>query len=203
MKIKYEIKKVDLLLFLFSAIIFFSCKGKEGEEESYYFSFDKSKIGIEVVDQELGIKFNPPSGWNLRQTLTSKKIESRGGAVNPNDNFVYHPIYVFFNDSTSGLLSVGKVVTNDSTLTKSAQLNYYKGLIKTKYQNQKLSTGNFLNSKIYFTQFRFQKETLVSFKLVFENTKKEIIQFDYTIPSNYLEGMTPFIKSSVGTIKLF
>jgi len=186
---------------VFSSFIIISCgKGKNDQNDSDFFSFDKSKLGIEVIDQELGIKFNPPISWKLRQTSISKKIESRD-ASNPSDHFVYEPTYVFFDNSTGGLLSVGKVVTNDTALAKSSRLNYYKGLISTKHKNDKLASGNFIHSKIYFSQFILEKQNLISFKLVFENTAGQIIQFDYTIPKDLLENAKLSIKSSVGSIQ--
>jgi hypothetical protein len=193
-------------VFIMPAIIFLSflvisCgKGNNDQNDSDFFSSDKSKLGIEVIDQELGIKFYPPIRWELRQTSISKKIESRDSS-NPNDHFVYEPTYVFFDNSSGGLLSVGKVVTNDTALAKSARLNYYKGLISTKHKNDKLSSGNFIHSKIYFSQFTIEKHNLISFKLVFENRAGQIIQFDYTIPSGYLENAQPLIKSSIGSIR--
>ncbi|MHB8931820.1 MAG: hypothetical protein ACYC5R_14590 [Melioribacteraceae bacterium] len=188
------------IVVVISSFIVISCgKGKNDQNDSDFFSFDKSKLGIEVVDQELGIKFNPPINWELRQTSISKKVESRD-AANPNDHFVYEPTYVFFDNSTGGLLSVGKVVTNDTTLAKSARLNYYKGVISTKNKNEKFTSGNFIHSKIYFSQFILEKQNLISYKLVFENTAGQIIQFDYTIPAGNLETAQPLIKSSIGSI---
>lgn len=190
------------LAVIISAMFFFSCKkGADEQDYSDYFSFDKNLNGMEVVDQELGLKFYPPKNWELQQTSISKKIEARDSA-NPNDNFVYSPTYVFFDDSTGGLLSVGKVVTADTTLAKSARLNFYKGLISTKHKNDNLVSGNFIHSKIYFSQFKIEKYNLVSFKLFFLNLDSEIIEFDYTIPAGYLESTKPSIKASIGSISL-
>jgi hypothetical protein len=198
-KLKYFFTKAGIALLM---LVLISCaKDKNGSDESEYFSLDRSSLGIEVVDVDLGIKFNPPEKWNLRQTMISRKVESRGDISNPNDSFIYQPTYVFFNDSTGGLLSVGKVVSSDSTLAKSARINYYKGLITAKTPKDKVSSGSFVNSKLYFSQFKIQKENLISYKLIFENFKGEIIQFDYTIREDYLEGMLHSIKSSIGTIR--
>lgn len=190
-------------LLLAASVILISCsKSKNGEADaSDYFSFDTSKLGMEVVDQDMGIKFYPPMKWELRQTQISKKIESRGAAVKPEDNFVYKPTYVFFNDSTNGLLSVGKVETKDTTIAKSAQLNFYKGLMATKYKDNHITSVTFVHSKIYFSQLKLEKENLTSFKILFENSKQEIIELDYTIPSKYFESSYPFIKSSIGSIR--
>ncbi|MBA4407282.1 hypothetical protein C0389_08415 [bacterium] len=199
--LKYKLVHSTLALII-SAMLFFSCKkGTDEQDYSDYFSFDKNLTGMEVVDQELGLKFYPPKNWELQQTSISKKIETRDSA-NPKDNFVYSPTYIFFEKSTGGLLSVGKVVTADTTLAKSARLNFYKGLISTKHKNDKLVSGDFVHSKIYFSQFKIEKYNLVSFKLFFLNLNSEIIEFDYTIPANYLEGIQPSIKSSIGSIRL-
>jgi hypothetical protein len=194
-------KNKIITLVVFSLFILISCgKGKIEQNDSDYFLFDKSKLGIEIVDQDLGIKFYPPISWELRQTSISKKIEARD-AANPNDHFIYEPTYVFFDNSSGGLLSVGKVVTNDTTLAKSARLNYYKGLISTKHKNDKLASGNFVHSKIYFSQFTIEKQNLISYKLIFENNAGQIIQFDYTIPADYSVTAQPLIKSSIGSIR--
>ncbi|MBI1938753.1 MAG: hypothetical protein HYS25_11605 [Ignavibacteriales bacterium] len=196
MKKKFYIRIFSLLVFSF---FLNSCSDKkDAEDSSSYFSFDKSKIGIEVADQELGIKFNPPAGWDLTPASISKKIESRGSA---NDSFIYKPTYIFFNGTTGSLLSVGKVITNDSTLSKSSVLNYYKGLISSKHKNDKLSIGKFINSKIAFTQFEIRKENLLSFKIIFENRNREIIQFDYTIRQNSFDKSESVIKASIGSIR--
>jgi len=205
--ITYDYKSTQIrfaFIYVMLVSVFISCGKRKSDQEiaSEFISSDLSKIGIEVTDQELGITFHPPQKWELKQTSISHKVESRGTAVKPSDNFIYQPTYVFFNDSLGGLLSVGKVITNDTTLAKSTRLNFYKGLISTKYKNEKLSIGNFINSKISFYQFTIQKENLISFKILFENIHGDIIQLDYTIPSNYLEGTRPYIKSSIGSIKL-
>lgn len=202
--INYHSRLRRIIIVMFLLFILVSCgknNGTNGENE--YFLFDSSKLGIEVADHDLGIKFLPPKNWNLRPTSISKKVESRGASENQSENFVYQPIYVFFSDSTSGLLSVGKVVTSDSTIAQSAKINYYKSLLSTKYKTDNLSSADFMHSKIYFHQIRFNKHNLVSTKVFFENTNHEIIQFDYTIPSSYLEGTEDFIKSSLGSIKPF
>lgn len=198
---KYQ-KAFTVILLAVSVILISCSKSKNSEADANeYFSFDTSKLGMEVVDQDMGIKFYPPIKWELRQTQISKKIESRGAAVKPEDNFIYKPTYVFFNDSTNGLLSVGKVETKDTSLAKSAQLNFYKGLIAAKYKDNHLTSVTFVHSKIYFSQLKLEKENLTSFKILFENSKHEIIELDYTIPSKYFESSYPFIKSSIGSIR--
>ena len=184
-------------------ILLSGCKSKSVVSDSVeYFSNDKTKLGIEVTDQELGIRFFPPIGWELKQTLISKRPMGVNNSSQAGGNFSYNPIYIFFNDSTSGLFSAGKVSSGDSLLSKSARLNYYKSDLADKYKDNKLLIGSFINSRISFTYIKLEKENLISIKLLFMNQTGELIQFDYTIPANRLPHVENAIKASIGSIKL-
>jgi hypothetical protein len=178
------------------------CKSKpEVSKNVEYFSNDKTKLGIEVTDQELGIKFFPPIGWELKQTLISKRALAGNRSAKEGGNFSYNPIYVFFNDTTSGLLSAGKVEGGDSSFTKSERLNYYKSALADKYKENKLTIGSFVNSGISLTHIKLEKENLVSIKLLFMNKIGDVIQFDYTVPANRLPHVIDAIKASIGSIR--
>ena len=201
----FSYKRSILLAFLLStSLILVYCREKNsGEADTVdYVSFDRSKLDIEITDLDLGISFSAPRSWSFKQTSISNKTESRGSAVNPSDNIIYKPTYVFFNDSTGSLLSVGKIITEDSSMAGPARINFYKSLLISKYKNDKIKVVNFINSRILLTQFKIERQNLVSFRIIFENARQEIIQFDYTVPLGRLESDYPSIKSSIGSLKL-
>jgi hypothetical protein len=184
-------------------MLFSKCSKDNSEKnDSDFYSTDTAKLGIEVTDSDIGLKFSPPQNWILMPSSMSKKIESRSGMPSSPDNFIYTPVYVFFNNSSGGVLSVGKVISSDSTLSKQAQMNYYKSLLSSKYQKNDLSFGKFTKSKISFFRFNFKKENLISIKLLFENSQKDIIQMEFSIPSTNLDKSKSLIKASIGSIKL-
>ena len=192
------------ILVIASLIAIYNCKGnKSGDSEGEFYNTNKSKLGIQIVDKNLGIQFYPPKNWVLMPSSLSKKIETRKGIANASDSFIYQPTYVFYNDSTRGILSIGKVSTDDTTLSSNAKMNYYKSLLSNKYKNNDLSLASFSNANITFTQFKFTTENLVSFRLIFENSKKEIVQMDFTVSIDYQNSTSDAIKSSIGSIKLF
>ena len=197
--LKYTLQIIAVISF----VSIYSCSGNKSGEDDEFYSNDKSKLGIQVVDKDLGIKFYPPKNWLLMPSSLSKKIEARKGMVNTSDKFVYQPTYLFYDDSTKGILSIGKVTTSDTTLSRDVKLNYYKSIISSKYKNNELTVDDFSYSNISFTQFKFKKENLVSLKLIFENSKKEIVQLDYTILVDFQDSFNDVIKSSIGSIKLF
>lgn len=188
------------ILILFSIIIVFSCSGKGENNDSDFFLSDKNEIGIELLDQDLGVKFNPPKDWELTPASLSKKIENK---TNTGDGFIYQPVYLFFNRSNLGVLSAGRIISADSTLSGSAQLNYYKSFLAEKYKNSELTLGSFTHAKINFTQIKYEKENLISYKIFFLSSRNKIIQFEYSIRKENLDKSLTAIKSSIGSIKSF
>lgn len=188
------------LILLIVTLLLSACADKNRNsisEETY--TFDKSIIGIDVSDAELGIKFNPPKDWELMPSSLSKKMEMRN---NPGDGFIYQPVYVFFNNTNGALLSSGFVFSTDSLAAKTSVLNFYKGLLTAKYKNSNFSLSNFVHSKISFNLIRFDKENLTAFKLFFQNSKGQIIQLEYSFRKDSLDTVLPSIKASIGSIRL-
>ena len=195
---------LKIIFTLFYAAAFYNCGGNKNDgNPADFISNDSTKLGVEIIDKDLGVKFFPPKDWVLMQSSLSKKVENRKGISNPADNFIYQPVYVFLDNQTHGFLSIGTVSTGDSALHNSAVLNYYKGLVSSKYKDNNLSIGSFTNSGITFTQFKFTKENLISLKLVFQNSSSEIIQLDYTVPAEFQNSSDSAIRSSIGSIKLY
>lgn len=196
-----KIIKLRYLILLFAAYLFISCSGKKSQEEeaANLFSFDKTKIGIEISDGLLGIKFNPPLDWDLTPSSLSKKIENRN---NPGDGFIYEPVYVFFDKANGSVLSCGKVNSTDTSAAKSSEINFYKGLLSTKYKNSNMSMHTFVHSQITFTLVKFEKENLSGSKLFFQNSSGQIIQLEYSFRKDSEELVSPAIKASIGSIRL-
>ncbi|MBI5809166.1 MAG: hypothetical protein HZA74_12275 [Ignavibacteriales bacterium] len=189
------LKKVFLALLFVS--IWFGCS-KDINDEEISFIVDQSKLGIEMSDYDLGVKFHPPKNWELQPASLSKKIESR----NSTESFIYEPIYLFFNDSSQAVLSVGKVVSLDSSVSKSAQINFYKSLLLSKYKENNVRFSSFTHNKINFTQLIFEKGNLISYKIIFLNGDNDIIQFDFSFRSEFKKNILINIKASIGSIKL-
>lgn len=188
-------KKVWLLL-----IVIFSAYGcsKDDNKKDINFIVDQSKLGIETSDFDLGIKFYPPKNWELKSASLSKKIESR----NSSESFIYEPIYLFFDDSSKSVLNVGKVFSQDSSIAKSAQINYYKSLLLAKYKENKVRFSSFTHNKINFTQLIFEKGNLASYKIIFLNNNYEIIQFEFSFISEFKNDLLMKILAAIGSIQL-
>ncbi|MBM4172444.1 MAG: hypothetical protein FJ214_11290 [Ignavibacteria bacterium] len=192
-----------LLLNIIPILILVSCSKSVDSNDNYEFYIDdNSKIAAEIIDQQLSIKFNPPKGWNFQSAELSKKIESRTKGIDPTQkNFSYKPVYLFFNDSTGSLMSIGLIDYPDSSMSLLNKLNQYKNLISNKYIKDQLVIGNFIKSKINFTQFKTEKENLVNYKIVFHNDVNGIVLFDCTMQKKNIASEHNYFKATVNTIE--
>lgn len=192
--------KLRHIILLVALGLFSHCGDKnKSNEDSELYTNDKSMIGIEISDEELGIKFNSPKDWELTPSSLSKKVENRN---NPGDGFIYEPIYVFFEKEHGSVLSVGKVNSTDTLISKNSEVNFYRGLLSSKYKNSEMSLHSFVHSRIEFTLVRFSKENLTAYKLFFQNRRQQIVQLEYSFRKNSAELVVPAIKASIGSIRL-
>jgi len=182
--------------------VFVSCGGKDSESEyAEFYRLNEYRLGMEIIDEELGIKFKPPGIWNLMPAELSKKTESQ--FKEPNEkNFTYQPVYLFFNDSTGTLLSVGYVEHPDTLMNPPVKLNHYKNLLSNKFKADELVVSNFKHAGISFSQFKNERGNFINFKIIFNNLQKDIIQFDCTIPEKNIEDENTLLKASIGSINL-
>ncbi len=192
--------KLRHIVLLAALGLFSNCGDKnKSDESSELYTNDKSQIGIEISDEVLGIKFNSPKDWELTPASLSKKIENRN---NPGDGFIYEPVYVFFDKVNGSVLSAGKVNSTDTLISKSSEVNFYKGLLSSKYKNSEMSLHSFVHSRISFTLVRFNKENLTDYKLFFQNSRQQIVQLEYSFRKDSVDSVLPAVKASIGSIRL-
>lgn len=195
-----KLQQLRHIVLLTCAIFICSCSDKKSTDDSAdLYSFNNDLVGVEVSDVDLGIKFSPPLDWELMPSSLSKKMEMRNS---PSDGFIYQPVYVFFNNSNGAVLSCGIVTSTDSLASKNSELNFYKGLLTTKYKDSNFRLSNFLHSRISFNQIRFDKENLSAHRIFFKNISGKIIQLEYSVNKESITDELPKIKASIGTIRL-
>lgn len=191
-------KKYFILL---AAVLMIAGCGKNGSDDDGgvdFYSDDISKTGMEVSDQVIGIKFNPPADWNLKSTEIASRVAARNAM---SGTFVFKPLYLFFNDSTGSILNIGKVENGDTLKTADQKFETYKNLTGSNLHKEKISLNTFSHNGIVFTRYRIEKGNLISNRLIFRNTGGEILQFEYTSPKAQYQAEYPAVISSVGSIK--
>lgn len=161
------------------------------------FEIDSTKLELTSSDQNLGIQFNAPKGWTpISQAMFEQFSKQDSAVFVEGSNIAIHPISIFLNKADKSLLYVSQIQgTPDST-----SVNRYKESIQKNFVPTKV--GDFKKDEIIFTQFLIQDEDRINFKLLFFNSKNQLIQFDYIVPKDVYVPELKAIESSIGSIKL-
>lgn len=191
------------ILPLFIIIIFITSCEEEKAPEKVFYSSETAGLAQKASDFDLGIKFRPPKNWDLRSTEISKRVENKGGFQGIQGEFIYSPSYVYFDDSTTSVLSFGKVIPPDSLNGRDGLLNLYSQILTSKEStNTNYEVDQFIKDGIKFTQFSIDRGSIISKRLVFQNKFKDIIQFEYTSKASQFKSEYEKIKQSIGSITL-
>jgi hypothetical protein len=203
MKNENTLKMVMALALFIAVFTLNSCKSKdESGFEEITINVDKSRIGNEFVEMNLKFKFSPPKGWMLKPSELTEKIVSRQRSdKEAGDSFIYKPLYIFFSDSTKGILTVGVIANNDTTKSP-VQIQRYQNEIIARFGKENVETKNFIKDKIMISQLAITKQSIITKKLIFKNIDGNYLQFDYTIQKDILDVEEKAIESSLGTLKL-
>lgn len=203
MKNQNILKTVAALAFIIAVFTLNSCKSKDDSGfEEITINVDQSRIGNEFVEMNLKFKFNPPKGWLLKPSELTEKIVSREKSdKEAGDSFIYKPLYIFFSDSTKGILTLGTIEKNDSTKTP-IQIQRYQNELIARFGKDNVEIRNFIKDKIIFSQLTITKHSIITKKLIFKNIDGNYLQFDYTLQKDIQEVEEKAIESSLGTLKL-
>lgn len=203
MKNKNIIKIAAALTLLIAVFTLNSCKKKaDSGFEEVTFKIDNSRIGNEFVEMNLKFKFNPPKGWMLKPSeLTEKIVYRQNQNKGEGDSFIYKPQYIFFSDSTKGILTIGTIENNDTTKTP-IQIQRYQDEIIARFGKDNIKILNYIKDKIMISQLTITKHSIITRKLIFKNIDGNYLQFDYTLQKDIFGIEEKAIESSLGTLKL-
>lgn len=196
--------RIGFTFLLFSVVFSLnSCKSKnENEFEEISINVDQSRIGDEFVEMNFKFKFNPPKGWLLKPSELTEKIVSRQNSEKANgDSFLYKPLYVFFSDSTKGILTLGTVNRNDTVKTP-LQIQRYQDELINRFGKSNVEVKNYIKDKIMISQLTITKQSIITRKMIFKNSGGQYLQLDYTLQKDVFGNEEKAIESSLGTLKL-
>lgn len=179
-----------------------SCEDEKVPEKKFY-STKTTDLAQKTTDFDLGIIFNSPKNWDLRSTEISRRIENKRGYKGIKGEFIYEPSYVFFDDSTTSVLSLGRVEPPDSLKGRSGLLNFYSQILVSKEIGENDNeVDQFVKDEIKFTQFTLDRGSIISKRLVLQNKFDDLIQFEYTSRKNFFDSEYQKILQSIGSIIL-
>ena len=185
--------------FVVILILFCSSQEKNQTEKTAELTFDVDSTKLEKTTfvHDIGVQFNAPKEWTRISTSLFEEFSKHSSMILLEGNdFAVNPISIFLNKENNNVLFLSQLeVFEDSTI-----VNKYKDLIQIKFSPTKV--GNFIKDDIIFTQYLIQDENRINFKLLFFNSKNQLIQFDYIISRESYLSEIKAIESSIGSIKL-
>ncbi len=166
--------------------------------QTMHFDVDPARLGAAVEASDLGIRFQPPSGW---APLAAAEIDSvRRATALAHEAVELTPRYVFL-DSTSGSLLSVSTLRLDPPAPFEAQVARYGELLAAPFPADSLRQGQYLKDGIHIAQFLLEPGGRVNFKLVFASTRADLLQFDYIATLAAYPGEIKAIESSIGSIQ--
>lgn len=197
-------KNIYVAILVALAIIFACTENKAPERrgiEKLSFTVNKSLLGAEYKDRDLGFLFSPPVGWEImpQETINQAREKLEQLAV-PVSN-VKVDLRQFFLDRNTGascVLSKLTGVSSDSLGMK--KLDSYVAAAIAKFPLNTVKQGLFVHKDLLVHQTLVMSENMVTFKLVFPRSIENSFQLDYVIPSTVYEEKMEAIESSIGSV---
>ena len=194
-----------IILILFTSILPGCGAKKENQPKAgeMKFNVDTSKLGAFVVDSLYNLSFNPPLGWN---EVGKKQIDEAGKAISKalagTSRITVKPVFIFVNDTSGSVLNVAEIRLDSVKSDLDSQVAEYEKIMFSGKDSLKIKKAFYMKDGIKIAQFLIQKNGFVNFRLLFENGKGNLLQFDYLSKIEDYSNEVKAIESSIGSIKL-
>jgi len=182
------------------------CENKQNDEtglKQIQFNIDPNTLAGEVSDSVLKLFFKPPKNWKLIDEKLFKKVEDIDDVqLKQKGDVSIIPLYIFMDDSLKCLLNISQIQLKDGNNTDALNLLEYEKLLLGKFGKEKLKRAEFLKGDLPVIQYMINDKEKVNFKILFYNTAKVLIQFDYVSSIEVYPKEIKAIESSIGSIQL-
>ena len=198
------IRKISAILLFAYSFLILSCGD---DKNSYDIKTEKVKTDDKVlsdiiIDEELGISYQVPLQWELMSSELTERYVARLDSEKFDGNFiVYQPKAFYFNSSISGLLRVGGIDKSKESGEKELSIQNYITLYQKFNSVQNIKQKKIQTDNLLVTQLIIEKSNLLSFKNIFFNKNKKIIQFDFSLQQKDYDRNKHVIEISLASIK--
>lgn len=187
------------LLFLF-ILLFVSCSGEKKNKDRT--TPKEILLSDLIIEEELNISYQVPQNWDEMPASSTEKMVARTDKKGENEFIVYTPKSFYFNNVNNSLLRVGQIKFKNNSSSTSLEIDKYVNLFKKYNKDLEIESSNIENNNFHIVQIKITKNNLMSFKFLFKNYRKEIIQFDFSIKTENYSKIHPLIIASINSIKL-
>ncbi|NQT26607.1 hypothetical protein HQ585_14730 [candidate division KSB1 bacterium] len=196
-----------ILLSLSLFIILMACTQKEKQpalaEGEIFFNVDSTLIQTPFSVPEYGFQVSPPITWLATSPNMLKQIkESLESVVQPKGDFQINPLQFFLHPDHPSVLVVSYITDQNVEADIPALQERYITSIRTSLALYNLQENQYTKTGIPIIQYLLQKDGNIIFKILFEDSKNQLIQLDYVVPQSVFPEESKAIESSIGTISI-
>jgi hypothetical protein len=188
-----------------------ACRARTEEAlpDEVIFAVDLELVGPIYENDALGVKYRPPVNWDKLDNDQRGAVLDSLASSEDDDNYYSLDVTDIFFDTTSMSFSSIAVVTNAE---ESPTVDTYAEALGTTlglHDEDAADESGELVARMVFSvnnvpivQFRHLQSDRVTFTLLFRSRGGELIQLDYSIPTENYQHEAEKLESSIGTIQL-
>jgi len=198
------IRKISAIFLLAFSFLIVSCGDDKNSDDikTEEVKTDDKVLSDIIIDEELGISYQVPLQWELMSSELTERYVARLDSEKFDGNFiVYQPKAFYFNSSISGLLRVGGIDKSKESEDKELSIQNYITLYQKFNSVQNIKQKKIQTDNLLVTQLIIEKSKLLSFKNIFVNKNKKIIQFDFSLQQKDYDKNKHAIEISLASIK--
>ena len=194
--------RLSILLIITSLLLQFCGEDKSIDKNLEKVVPKEESLSDVIIDEELGISYRIPLQWNLMSSELSERYVARLDSEQFDGNFiVYQPKAFYFNSDISGLLRIGSITKNLTSVETELSVDNYISRFRKFNPIKDFERKTIQTDNLVITQLVIKKSNLISFKNIFMNNQNRIIQFDYSIQEKDYENQKEKIHSSLASIQ--
>lgn len=188
------------LLFLLIPLIVISCEEKKEVDTNSIATANILEKDI-IINEDLNISYKVPLDWEKMPAALSEKYVARLNSKKDN-LIIYSPKSFYYDDNSSSLLRVGRVSLKDKSISGLLTLDKYIELFKKFNSDLIIQRNKIQLNQLQIIELKIEKGNLISFKIIFHNRAKEIIQLDFSITKENIAKLKSSIDASIKSIRL-
>ncbi len=165
------------------------------------FNVDENLLGKEITNHEFGFTFKAPVSWKETKEIELQDITNKLTKVlSGKKNFSVKPLYIFVRNDGC-VLNVAELSLQQVSNDFDDNIKLYEDIFLANHDSLNIKKAKYSKNGLRIAQYLLQ-DNRIDFRLLFQDKKKNLIQFDYISErKNYLNEIKA-IESSIGSINL-
>ncbi|MEE8441705.1 MAG: hypothetical protein V3S41_08295 [Spirochaetia bacterium] len=194
-----------------AAILTLGACGTRAEEpapDDVAFDVDLGRVGSIYENETLGMKYRPPVNWDRLEGDQRQTVLDALASSGNDDDYSLEVTDIFFDTDSMSFSSIAVVTGADANPTVDAYAQALGATLglndgdATDEANALVARMEFLVNDVPIVQFRHLQSDRVTFTLLFPSKAGDLIQLDYSIPTENYQHEAEKLESSIGTLQL-